>query len=89
MKIFVRTIDGLFFSKNPEVCFTNKINLAHIFTCINEEHAKIVVEKTKVFTFKDDLVYQFVEDGVLNEEAEKNEAEKSKKNNDYCFSKNV
>lgn len=88
MKIYIRTIDGLFFSRKPEVCFTTEKQLACIFTCINEEHAKIVVEKTKLFTFKEDLVYEMVEQEVLDEKEQEKQTKKSKKNNDYCFSEN-
>ena len=90
MKIVVKDSNGLFFSRKPEVCFTEKEELAHVFTCINEEHAKIVVEKTQMFTSKISLCYVLLEQEVLiNVKTEKNKTKKGEKNNAYSSYEDV
>lgn len=77
MKIFVRNIEGQYFSRYPEVGFTKNKNFAFEFNCINDEHAKIILEKTKIFTYQNDLIFENMEQEVLNENKEKESSTKS------------
>lgn len=85
MKIIIKDSFGNFFYRKPEVGFFENKQYAHVFTCINEEHIKIILEKTKQFTFRDDL---FIEE-VNDDQEKENKTEKSKKNNDNLLCKNV
>lgn len=84
MKITIKDSFGNFFHRKPEVGFFQDKNNAHVFTCINEEHIKIILEKTKQFTFREDL---FVEE--VDDEEKENKTEKGKKINDNFLCKNV
>ena len=62
MKIVIKNINNQYFSKKPEVSFVENKKLAHIFKCINEEHAKIILEKTIEFTYQNNLLIESVEE---------------------------
>ena len=49
MKIMIKSTCGKFFSKEPEVGLTDIKKNACIFYCHNEEHAFLILEKTKRF----------------------------------------
>ena len=82
MKIVVKDLYGNFFSKSPEVGLFNDLSKAKVFNCINEEHAKIIVEKTKEFISNNDLYMEVLD-------CEEEEAKKSQKDNASCSFKNV
>ena len=77
MKIVIRNFFGEYFCKYPEVCFVKSIIDAYYFTCINEEHAKIILEKTKSFIFNNDLTYEEVKEEDINENTKEKKAQKS------------
>lgn len=70
MKIIIKNGSGEYFQRIPEVGFTNFKNNAHVFNCVNHEHAKIVLEKTKEFVLYNDIYLEEVEN-------EKEKTEKS------------
>jgi hypothetical protein len=74
MKIIIKNSFGEYFQRIPEVGFTNFKNNAHIFNCINDEHAKIVLEKTKEFVSYNDLYLELLHQEI---EIEKKKTEKS------------
>jgi hypothetical protein len=74
MEIVIKNNVGEYFQKLPEIGFTNFKKNAHIFKCINDEHAKIVLEKTKEFVSYNDLYLEFLQQEVENE---KKKTEKS------------
>ncbi len=62
MKVLIKDSTGNFFCRKPEVGFFQNKNDACIFKCINEEHAKIILFKTKEFTFREDLLLEEISD---------------------------
>ena len=89
MKVLIKDSVGNFFCRQPEVGFNQKKDMAHVFTCINEEHAKIIVEKTQMFTSQIDLSYELLQEEYCDIAKEKNETKKSKTNNAYSSYENV
>jgi hypothetical protein len=74
MQIVIKNNIGEYFYKIPEIGFTkNKMN-SHIFKCINEEHAKIILEKTKEFVSYNELYFEMFQD---EDKDEKKKTEKS------------
>lgn len=74
MKVIIKNNVGEYFQRIPEVGFTNFKNNAFIFNCVNDEHAKIVLEKTKEFISYTDLYIECLQQEV---EDEKKKTEKS------------
>lgn len=61
MKVIIKDIGGNYFCREPEVGLTNIKNNAYVFNCYNEEHSKLILEKTKMFISNNDLTLEFVE----------------------------
>ena len=89
MKIIIKNLNNEYFSKKPEVGFVKNKNFAHVFNCINEEHTKIVLEKTMAFTYQENLLIEKIEEELQYDYTKKDEAKKSQKNNDTILCKNV
>lgn len=66
MKIIIRNISGEFFCKQPEVGLTKIKKDAYVFDCYNEEHANLVLEKTKQFISNSDLNLEVIEKTQIN-----------------------
>lgn len=66
MKIIIKNDFGDFFCKQPEVGLTKIIKNAHVFECHNEEHANLVLEKTKMFISNSNLNIEFIEKTEIN-----------------------
>ena len=66
MKIIIKNIAGEFFCKQPEVGLTKVKKDAYIFDCYNEEHANLVLEKTKQFISNSDLNLEVIEKTQIN-----------------------
>lgn len=66
MKIIIRNISGEFFSREPEVGLTKIKKDAYVFDCYNEEHANLVLEKTKQFISSSDLNLEVIERTQIN-----------------------
>jgi len=74
MEIIIKNNIGQYFQRKPEVGFTTFKNNAYIFRCVNDEHAKIILEKTKEFVSCNDLCLELLQQEV---EDEKKKTEKS------------
>jgi len=59
-------MSGEFFCKQPEVGLTNLKKDAYVFDCYNEEHANLVLEKTKQFISNSDLNLEVIETTQIN-----------------------
>ena len=66
MKIIIRNISGEFFCREPEVGLTKIKKDAYVFDCYNEEHANLVLEKTKQFISSSDLNLEVIERTQIN-----------------------
>ena len=66
MKVIIRNMSGEFFCKQPEVGLTNLKKDAYVFDCYNEEHANLVLEKTKQFISNSDLNLEVIEKTQIN-----------------------
>jgi len=66
MKIIIRNISGEFFCRQPEVGLTKLKKDAYVFDCYNEEHANLVLEKTKQFISNSDLNLEVVDKTQIN-----------------------
>jgi hypothetical protein len=66
MKIIIRNISGEFFCRQPEVGLTKIKKDAYVFDCYNEEHANLVLEKTKQFISNSDLNLEVIEKTQIN-----------------------
>lgn len=66
MKVIIKDIGGNYFCKEPEVGLTNVKKNAYVFDCYNEEHSKLILEKTKMFISNADLTLEFVEKTEIN-----------------------
>ena len=66
MKIIIRNISGEFFCREPEVGLTKLKKDAYVFDCYNEEHANLVLEKTKQFISSSDLNLEVIERTQIN-----------------------
>jgi hypothetical protein len=66
MKIIIRNIYGEFFCRQPEVGLTKLKKDAYVFDCYNEEHANLVLEKTKQFISNSDLNLEVIETTQIN-----------------------
>jgi len=66
MKIIIRNISGEFFCRRPEVGLTKLKKDAYVFDCYNEEHANLVLEKTKQFISNSDLNLEVIETTQIN-----------------------
>jgi hypothetical protein len=66
MKIIIRNISGDFFCRQPEVGLTKLKKDAYVFDCYNEEHANLVLEKTKQFISNSDLNLEVIETTQIN-----------------------
>ena len=66
MKIIIRNISGEFFCRQPEVGLTKIKKDAYVFDCYNEEHANLVLEKTKQFISNTDLNLEVVDKTQIN-----------------------
>jgi hypothetical protein len=66
MKIIIRNISGEFFCRQPEVGLTKLKKDAYVFDCYNEEHANLVLEKTKQFISNSDLNLEVIETTQIN-----------------------
>jgi len=66
MKVIIRNMSGEFFCKQPEVGLTNLKKDAYVFDCYNEEHANLVLEKTKQFISNSDLNLEVIETTQIN-----------------------
>jgi hypothetical protein len=66
MKIIIRNISGEFFCRQPEVGLTKIKKDAYVFDCYNEEHANLVLEKTKQFISNSDLNLEVVDKTQIN-----------------------
>ena len=66
MKIIIRNISGEFFCRQPEVGLTKIKKDAYVFDCYNEEHANLVLEKTKHFISNSDLKLEVIEKTEIN-----------------------
>jgi hypothetical protein len=66
MKIIIRNISGDFFCRQPEVGLTKVKKDAYVFDCYNEEHANLVLEKTKQFISNSDLNLEVIETTQIN-----------------------
>lgn len=61
MKIIIKNISGEFFCRSPEVGLTKLKKDAYIFDCYNQEHANLVLEKTKQFISNEDLKLEIID----------------------------
>jgi hypothetical protein len=66
MKVIIKDFVGNYFCKKPEVGLTKIKNNAYVFDCYNEEHAKLILEKTKMFISNNDLNLEFIEKTEVN-----------------------
>ena len=66
MKIIIRNISGEFFCRQPEVGLTKIKKHAYVFDCYKEEHANLVLEKTKQFISNSDLNLEVVDKTQIN-----------------------
>lgn len=66
MKIIIRNISGEFFCRQPEVGLTKIKKDAYVFDCYNEEHANLVLEKTKQFISNSDLNLEIIDKTQIN-----------------------
>lgn len=66
MKVIIKDIFGNYFCKKPEVGLTKIINEAYIFDCYNEEHANLILEKTKQFISNNDLNLEVIDKTQIN-----------------------
>jgi hypothetical protein len=66
MKAIIKDFVGNYFCREPEVGLTKVKSNAYIFDCYNEEHSKLILEKTKMFISNDDLTLEFVEMTEIN-----------------------
>ncbi|NBQ16745.1 hypothetical protein EBU24_00315 [bacterium] len=66
MKIIIKNVSGEFFSRKPEVGLTKLKKDAYVFDCYNEEHANLVLEKTKQFISNDNLCLEIIEKTQVN-----------------------
>ena len=66
MKIIIKNTSGDFFCKEPEVGITKNKKDAHVFFCLNDYHANLILEKTKQFISNDDLNLEIVEKTEIN-----------------------
>jgi len=73
MEIVIKNNIGEYFQRKPEVGFTSFKKNAYVFNCVNDEHAKIVLEKTKEFVSYNDLYLELLQQEV---ESEKEKTEK-------------
>lgn len=64
MEIIIKNNIGEYFYKIPEIGFTKNKKHSHIFKCINEEHAKLILEKTKEFVSYDGLSFELLQHEV-------------------------
>lgn len=66
MKIIIKNTSGDFFCKQPEVGITKNKKDAHIFFCLNDYHANLILEKTKQFISNDDLNLEIIDKTEIN-----------------------
>lgn len=66
MKIIIKNMSGEFFSRSPEVGLTKFKKDAYVFDCYNQEHANLVLEKTKQFISNSDLNLEIVDKTQVN-----------------------
>ena len=66
MKAIIKDVFGNYFCREPEVGLTKIKSDAYIFDCYNEEHSKLILEKTKMFISNNDLTLEFLEMTEIN-----------------------
>jgi len=66
MKIIIKNTSGDFFCKQPEVGITKNKKDAHIFFCLNDYHANLILEKTKQFISNDNLNIEIIDKTEIN-----------------------
>lgn len=66
MKIIIKNISGEFFCRNPEVGLTKIKKDAYVFDCYNDEHAILLLEKTKEFISNSNLSLEVIEKTQIN-----------------------
>jgi hypothetical protein len=66
MKIIIKNTSGDFFCKQPEVGITKNKKDAHIFFCLNDYHANLILEKTKQFISNDNLNLEIIDKTEFN-----------------------
>jgi hypothetical protein len=66
MKIIIKNTSGDFFCKQPEVGITKNKKDAHIFFCLNDYHANLILEKTKQFISNDNLNLEIIDKTEIN-----------------------
>jgi hypothetical protein len=66
MKIIIKNTSGDFFCKQPEVGITKNKKDAHIFFCLNDYHANLILEKTKQFISNDNFNLEIIDKTEIN-----------------------
>ena len=66
IKIIIKNSENGFFSKFPDVGITKNKKEAHVFFCLNDYHANLILEKTKQFISNNDLNFEIIEKTEMN-----------------------
>lgn len=61
MKILIKDFSENYFCKLPDVGLTKTKKDAYVFDCHNQEHANLILEKTKQFISNSNLTLEIIE----------------------------
>ncbi len=66
MKILIKDVFENYFCKSPEVGLTKIKSDAYVFNCYNQEHAKLILQKTKDFISNENLELEFIDTNEID-----------------------